>query len=131
MALRRLIHLRALHALKPLGLGPKQAAILRRMGLEPGPRCLVDLSKATASDPAAVGRIVDGLIRKGWVQALAVGPKPDRRRRDVALSAKGAELAAKVQAVFLGMDRDMSAVLDPLERRQMNALLEKIAQTLA
>lgn len=131
MRVRRLIHLQAVHALKPLHLGPKQASLLRRLSLLGPACCLSDLSKATASDPAAVGRIVDGLIRKGWVQDRAKVPGGDRRRREVTLSPAGRKLAAQVETVFAQLDRRMAATLSKDEVRQFSDLMDKMAGRLA
>lgn len=131
MRVRKLIYLQAVQALKPLGLGPKQAALLRRLRLLGPDCCLSELSKATASDPAAVGRTVDGLIRKGWVRAVKPEAGGDRRRRPVALTPAGDALASKVAALFRDLDRRMAATLKPDQAASLKTLLDAMAERLA
>jgi DNA-binding MarR family transcriptional regulator len=127
LRVRKLIHLQALHALKPLGLGPKQAAVLRRLRLAGSATCLVALAKSTASDPAALGRIIDGLIRKGLVRPAQGTGKADRRRRHVELTPRGLDLAGRVTDVFNSLDRAMAAGLGAEEGRRFGASLEKLS----
>lgn len=131
LAVRKLIHLHAIHALQPLGLGPKQAALLRRLRLSGSSSCLVALAKATTSDPAAVGRTIDGLIRKGLVKPAPGTGKADRRRRHVALTPAGRGAADRVNAIFDRLDQAMGSALNADERRRFNALLDKLAARLA
>lgn len=128
MRVRRLIYLQAVQSLKPLGIGPKQASLLRNMKRLAPACCLVDLSKATASDPAAVGRTVDGLTRKGWVKA---GPASnDRRRREVSLTPDGRRMADRADEIFLQVDRAMAATLSVEDGRSLTHLLDSMAERL-
>ena len=128
MRVRRLIYLQAVHSLKPLGVGPKQASILRHMKRLTPSCCLVDLSKSTASDPAAVGRIVDGLVRKGWIKPAPASP--DRRRREVSLTPEGRRMADRADAIFMQVDRVMAATLSIEDGRSLTHLLNSMAERL-
>jgi DNA-binding MarR family transcriptional regulator len=124
---RRSVNLLAVKELKPLGLGTKQASLIRHLG-EQGRCSHADLARLTGTDPAATGRILDGLIRRGLV-AREEHPS-DRRRWVLTLSPTGRPLAAKIQAAFHGVAKKMAAPLSAQERDQLIRLLDKLSDAL-
>ena len=106
---RRTVNLLAVKEFKPLGLGTKQASLLRHLG-ELGQCSHADLARLTSTDPAATGRILDELIRRGLV-SRAEHPT-DRRRWVLSLSPEGRALAVKIQACFVNMAGEMAAPLE-------------------
>jgi DNA-binding MarR family transcriptional regulator len=121
---RALSHAHA-HALRPLGLGPLQAAIIRTLD-EEGPCSSARLARATVSDPAAVNRALAGLLAKGLLRRQ---PHPsDGRSSSLALSPRaGRALADKVAALRLGLERELLAGLPRGDRARFVKDLERIA----
>lgn len=117
----------ATRCFKPVGLGPLQAGLVRRMG-EQGTTSLAELARLMALDPAAVGRAVDTLIKKGWVQRI--DHPSDRRRWQVSLTPKGLELLAEVQAEYRQIAQRFTAHLTPAEQATLLGLLTKIGSGL-
>jgi len=124
---RRAVNLLAVKDFKPLGLGTKQASLLRHLG-ELGRCSHAELARLTNTDPAATGRILDELIRLGLV-ARSEHPT-DRRRWVLSLSPEGKALAVKIQAGFSGVAKRMAAPLSALERGQLIRLLDKLSDAL-
>ena len=108
---------------KPMGLGPLQAGIVRRLG-EMGTASLADLARITCVDPAAIGRANDTLIKKGWV--LRIDHPTDRRQWQVSLSPKGKKLLAGVRTEYEKVAAQFSAGLNLKEKTSLLALLSKV-----
>ncbi|HTB22639.1 MAG TPA: MarR family transcriptional regulator [bacterium] len=125
---RRAVNLLAVKQLKPLGLGSKQASALRFLSSHR--LCSrADLARHTITDPAATGRILDTLIRRGLIVQKA--HPTDRRRWMLALTPEGRRLAGKIAAVFEGIAETLARRLDPQERRALVLTLDKISDSLA
>jgi DNA-binding MarR family transcriptional regulator len=119
---RRQLNLKATHLLRPLGIGTKQALVLREL-LPVKWLCLSELARQTHTDPGATGKIVDSLIRKGWVKRT--DHPGDRRRWAVSLTAEGARAAHKLNALYR---RVAGAFCAPLSLRQKRVLHEQLRQ---
>jgi DNA-binding MarR family transcriptional regulator len=125
---KRAVNLLAVQELKPLGLGSKQASVLRYLAAHR--RCShADLARHTITDPAAAGRIVDTLIRRGLV--LRKEHPSDRRRWMLSLTPQGRQAAERIAAVFKGMAAVLASPLNTRERLELVAALDKVADSLA
>ncbi len=109
--------------LKPMGLGPLQAGIVRRLG-GLGTASLADLARLMGVDPAAIGRANDTLMKKGLV--LRVDHPSDRRRWQVSLSPKGTKLLAEVKAEYETIAAAFGAGLAKKEKDNLLELLSKV-----
>ncbi|MFC0660397.1 MarR family winged helix-turn-helix transcriptional regulator [Eoetvoesiella caeni] len=70
---------------------------------EEGPLCLTDLGMATAMDLATMRGVVARLRRSGLV--TLAGDPSDKRRVIVSLCQKGADYVARMQPVFIQLDK--------------------------
>ncbi len=125
---RRALNLRAVHALKPLGLGTKQAGVLKFLSRR-GECSPAELARHTITDPAATGRIVEALIRAGSV-AREEHPS-DRRRWVLRLTPKGRAQAAQVERAYGALARSLAERMDPEERRRLVETLERLTEALS
>lgn len=107
------------------GITPVQYAALQAVHNEPG----IDqrtLASRIAQDTSTTAGVVERLQTRGWLQRQ---PDPtDRRARCLKLTAAGRELLA---AVVPAMQRAQTRMLEPLqpdERAQFLALLQRVVQ---
>jgi DNA-binding MarR family transcriptional regulator len=78
--------------------------------------------------PPTLTALIDSAERHGWVERL---PHPgDRRRRRIALTARGAELAAQVPPPGREVARRLTAGFSAAEEEQLRALLARAARNL-
>ncbi|HTA16704.1 MAG TPA: MarR family transcriptional regulator [bacterium] len=125
---KRAVNLLVVQELKPLGFGSKQASVLRYLAAHRS--CShADLARHTITDPAAAGRIVDALIRRGLI-ARKEHPS-DRRRWMLSLSPQGLRAAERIAAVFKRVAGDLAAPLNSRERLALVASLDKITASLS
>src|SRR5262245_34884382 len=87
--IRRQLKLVANQALRPLGIGTKQALILRELRLQKS-ASPSELSRITDTDPAATGKIIDTLIKRNWVER--VDHPEDRRQWRILLTEEGKKI---------------------------------------
>lgn len=113
----------AVETCKPLGLGPLQAGLVRRLG-ELKTASLAELSRLMGLDPAAIGRAVDTLIKKGWV--LRIDHPSDRRRWQLSLSPKGLKLLARVQAQYAKIAAQFCGSLGAADCKALLKLLNQV-----
>jgi len=111
--------------LKPLGIGPLQAAILRALA-QGGPCSAVELARATASDPAAINRAVGALIKKRLLRQR-VDPRDARRCRLSLTPGSGRRMAARTLGLSEELARATVAVLSPAELGRLNRGLKALA----
>ena len=121
--LKRVLGLAAIQEMKPLGIHPKQAHILYHLEKK-GAGSLADLSRSTESDPAAVCRMVDQLVKRGLVKEDE--HPTDRRRWQLSLTEKGKPLSREVRKLYDGLAVRMTARLNRQERGELLRLLDKI-----
>ena len=121
--LRRKLNLLFTQALSPLGIGPKQAVLLRYLSTR-GESSLADISRATVTDPAAVNRSVAVLIKKGMIQRREHAT--DQRRWQVSLTRKGKGQAMEVEKIYAATAEKMVEGLLPREKEAFAALLDKM-----
>lgn len=125
--IRRQLNLRALQALKPSGVGTRQAVLLREISIlkTASP---VQLARLTQTDPAATGRIIQSFIRKDW--ARRVDDPRDRRSWKVSLTERGARVAARLEGVWRTLAGDFCGHLGPRERKALFRHLSLISNRL-
>lgn len=125
-SIRKYLNLRATKALKAFGIGPKQAILIRALGDKES--SLAELSRATQTDPAATGKAVDNLIKRGL---LDQHPHPtDRRRWVVSLTKQGTSLHREVTKIWEQLADEMVAPLTREQRNSFGSLLKTISQSL-
>ena len=85
-----------------------------------------EVAARTAMDKVAVSRAVARLLERGLLERET--DDGDRRRSVMALSVAGRRVHAQVSPLALEIESRLLAGLDAGERRQLHALLEKLAQ---
>ncbi len=121
--IRRTLNITYLRRLRPLKLGTKQVVIIRFVAANP--KCsLAAVSRATASDPAAVGRAIDSLVRSAWLSRK--DHPTDRRRSVLELSATGKKKFQQLDKIYAELSDILVSPLDSGERQQFVGLLRKI-----
>lgn len=94
--------------LRPLGLTPSQAEVLRVLA-ESEPLSLVDLGDLLVCETGSPSRLVNGLVESGAV-ARERSPR-DRRMITLSLTERGRELAGKVSDLEQHYYREIDAAL--------------------
>lgn len=125
--IRRLLNVRATQALKPFGIGTKQALLLRQMR-DSGFSTPIELARQTVTDPTSTGKIIESLIRKKWVQKT--DHPNDRRSWRVSLTASGKKVVCEIDEVWNGLAAELSSTLSLSERRHLVRSFTKIAGSL-
>jgi len=97
------------------------AVLARSRGLSPS-----EIAQRTAMDKVAVSRAVAALTAAGRVARAAHGA--DGRRAVIALSAKGRAVYRQVAPLALAYERRLLGALAADERRQLDRILERLAQ---
>ena len=126
--IRRHINVIALRDLRPLGIGQKQAMILRRLAKNPN-SSLADLSRATMSDPAAVTRAIDSLEKAEWV--VKAEHPTDRRRWVLALTPLGKKQIGALDEIVKSISKIMTDSLDKNELEVLAEMFGKIKTAMA
>ena len=116
------------NGLKSLNIGLKQAALLRVL-TKRGKASLAELSRDTLTDPAAMTRLVNDMLKNGFL--LQKDHPTDKRRWELALTARGKKLAAEVQKIYLVLANESMKTLSPVEKNQFSATLQKLHQNLS
>ena len=124
---RRQLNLIFTQNLKHLSIGPKQAVMLRHIDSS-GKCSLADLSRATATDPAAVNRAVSSMISRGLIQREE--HETDHRCWQVSLSEKGRKLAGEIDRIYAQVADALVAPLNNEERHTFLSLLDKVAESI-
>ncbi len=114
---RRSLNLGAVHRLKPLGIGPKQAAVMMCIR-QYGPVPAVKLAEETWSDPAAITRVVEVLVENGLLAKK--GNESDRRKWVIDLTAKGRQVVRRIAALQTQFSKQ---VFGKLAKREQSALM--------
>ncbi len=124
---RRMLNLIFTQNLKHLSIGPKQAVMLRHVDSS-GKCSLADLSRATATDPAAVNRAVASMISRGLIQRQE--HESDHRCWQVSLTEKGRKMAAEIDRIYAQVADVLVAPLNTEERTTLLSLLDKVADSI-
>jgi len=111
--------------LRPVGLSPAHAGILRILDAAPA-ITQQELAKALGSPPSRLVALVDELESKSLVERRA--NETDRRRYALFLTAKGKSLLQEIGALVRDHQNALLEVLSHDERQQLAALLMRIAE---
>jgi DNA-binding MarR family transcriptional regulator len=121
--LRRGLNLLATQVLRPLGMGPKQAAFLRHLSRQ-GKASLADLSKATLTDPAAAGRLVKVLQNRGVIERR--DHPTDQRSWEVKLTSQGVRMVKEVEKAYEQLAERAVRPLSAAEKKEFSNILDKL-----
>jgi DNA-binding MarR family transcriptional regulator len=106
--------------LAPLGLEPREFALLRAVGAAEG-QSQQAIGERLQIPPSRMVAFVDGSL-------LERRQNPhDRRTRALYLTAEGRELLERAFTLAIGLERDLCAELSDSEREQLLALLQSVA----
>jgi DNA-binding MarR family transcriptional regulator len=100
--------------------------IIAVLGRRPG-LTAKEIAEATEMDKVAVSRAVARLVRKRRLKALA-DPK-DARRQRLSLTREGEELHARIAPIALETEEKLLAALSARERRELDALIDRLLQS--
>lgn len=111
--------------LAPLDLTPAHVGVLRVLALRPGISQQV-LAEAIGAVPSRVVKLLDELGDRGLVERRR--SETDRRHHELHLAPSARARLDAVMAVVLEHDREVGAGLRADERRELVALLGKLAE---
>jgi DNA-binding MarR family transcriptional regulator len=120
----RVSHRRLADALEPLHLRPPEFGVLRHLAQSEG-LSQQELGWVLRIDPSNLVGLLDGLEADGLVQRSR--DPADRRRHLIELTAAGRRRLEQAADVVVEADRELLAPLGPAERRQLEALLDRLA----
>jgi DNA-binding MarR family transcriptional regulator len=118
---------RFLEGLAPLGLRPKQFALLNQVALAEG-SSQRQLGRRLGLDPSGLVGTIDELEHRGLLERRA--HPEDRRRHALHLTADGRAKLEEGRAVAQGVAGDLLGALDDGEVGTLHDLLARIAATL-
>jgi DNA-binding MarR family transcriptional regulator len=110
--------------LKPLGLRPKQFAVMNLVALGDGPS-QQEIGARMELDPSGLIGTLDELEERGWLERRR--SDLDRRRHALHLTAAGEEKLAEGRGAARRRAEDLVAPLSGKERGALLRLLEKMA----
>lgn len=125
--LKKALSLRAVHELKELEIGPKQASILYCIN-KFGPTSSAKLAEHTLSDPAAITRSLDLLVEIGMVEKK--DSSNDRRAWDLHLTSKGEKMARVIGCKQEALATEIFSELSAKDREAFSSLLDKVIRVL-
>jgi MarR family transcriptional regulator, transcriptional regulator for hemolysin len=125
---RRGLNLLFTNALRTLGLGVKQAQILRFLS-QRGKASLAELSRDTLTDPAGMTRVIGVLLKQDVLYQKEHAT--DKRRWEMALTPKGKKLAAEVEKLYLSLSEQVFKNLTGEEKTGLSKTLQKLSQSLS
>jgi len=110
--------------LKPFGITMQQYNILRILrGQQSQPIGIQDIQRRMLDKSSDVSRLVDRLVHRGL--ATRTNSQIDRRRKEVAITAKGLQLLERIDPKIQAMEQTCQTLSDR-EVRQLNKLLDKL-----
>jgi DNA-binding MarR family transcriptional regulator len=110
------------------GLTMQQWELLTRLRCCPGPADQRELCGSFGVTPPTLSALIDSAEERGWIRRSA--HPGDRRRRQIELTAAGAELIASLPHLGREVDGAMTAGFTAAELDRLAALLERAAQNL-
>jgi DNA-binding MarR family transcriptional regulator len=108
--------------LAPFGVDTRQFAVLHEVALEPG-RSQQALAERTGVPKSGMVALLDDLEKRGLVERR----RSDRRTHALHLTRAGADLLRRSAATAMAHDDELAEPLTAAERRQLVALLAKLA----
>jgi DNA-binding MarR family transcriptional regulator len=112
-------------ALEPMGLRPKHYGVLNFLDAHAGVS-QQELGATMGIDPSSVVAIIDDFERSGVAERRR--DPADRRRYAIHLTRKGKALLARARGAAQAAEEELLADLDASERRELHALLAKVAR---
>jgi DNA-binding MarR family transcriptional regulator len=106
--------------LRPLGLSPSQAEVLRVLA-DLGPLALVDLGARLVCENGSPSRLVDGLVTAGLVERIPSAE--DRRRVRLSLTRDGTKKARAVQRTEAELHELIGKVISAKDRVLVKGVL--------
>lgn len=122
-ALTRSLRAAAAQTYAAFEVGSTQARFLRHIGRHRD-TSQAELARATASDAALTGRVLAGLIARGWVRRRR--SDDDRRQYRLALSASGERARARVEAARRQVARRMVSALSDADLDDFERIARRI-----
>jgi DNA-binding MarR family transcriptional regulator len=107
-----------------LGLHPREFGVLAVVAHEPGITQQA-IGEAASVDPSTMVATLDGLEKRGLAERRP--HSSDRRKRSVYLTEAGEKATEQGQRIGKEVGREVLAALSAKERKQLNALLRKVA----
>ncbi|MFE9582373.1 MarR family winged helix-turn-helix transcriptional regulator [Nocardia sp. NPDC006044] len=106
-----------------IGLTPPEVGILRMIAAEPG-RSQRSLAAALGVVPSRVVALIDPLDSKGFVERRRSAT--DRRNHELHLTPAAGELLARLAAVAVAHEAELTSALSDTEYRQFADLLDRL-----
>jgi DNA-binding MarR family transcriptional regulator len=125
--LRRRGQLLGMQKLRELNIGPKQALMVCKLS-QAGELTMIELARATTTDPAALGKAIQSLVARGWV-AQKVDRK-DARKKVLRLTSRGTRLSEKLHVWFVDHADHIFGFLNTSERSQLWSLISRAIERL-
>lgn len=110
--------------LDALGLAPREVMLFRQVAQAEG-RSQQEIAASIGLPASRIVELVDRLEGRGWIERRTHGP--DRRRRELFVTAQGWSVIERVRSISIEHERAMTRALDPAERATLIGLLERIA----
>jgi DNA-binding MarR family transcriptional regulator len=110
--------------LRPLDLRPKQFGLMNLVALGDGPS-QGEIGAQMEIDPSGLISTLDELEERGWLERRR--DERDRRRHALHLTAAGRRKLEQARAAARGRAADLTAPLSAAERKELLALLRKLA----
>jgi DNA-binding MarR family transcriptional regulator len=107
-----------------LDLTPPQTGLIRAIAAQPG-RSQQALATLLGTPPSRLVTLVDGLDERGLVERRR--NPDDRRLHALHLTEEGEKLLRRIGEVARAHDEAICGALEPEERRNLRALLDKLA----
>ena len=122
-ALSRCLRTVAAQAYAAFDVGNTQAKFLRHIGAQER-ISQIELARATGTDPALTGRVLETLVERGWVRRKR--SDTDRRQYVLELSAAGERLRHKVEAVREQLARQVTSALTERDLDDFERVAKKV-----
>jgi DNA-binding MarR family transcriptional regulator len=106
--------------------GSTQAKFLRYIGRH-SRISQADLARATATDPALTGRVLETLVERGWVRRTR--SEEDRRQYVLELAAAGQRARKRVEDARERIAERIATALDEKDREDFDRIAKKILST--
>tara|TARA_B110000503_G_scaffold143775_1_gene248426 strand:+ start:9461 stop:9886 length:426 start_codon:yes stop_codon:yes gene_type:complete len=105
----------------------EQWLVLERIAAKEGSN-QKDIAKDTFKDPAALTRMLDLLVDKGFAQRKA--SKSDRRTFDIYLTVEGGRLVNRMNPIIEEQNTTIETALTSKDKNSLVAILQKLQQPL-
>jgi len=112
------------HSLKPFGISTQQFNVLRILrGQQSKPANLSTLNERMISKMSNTTRLVDKLIKKGYVERIVC--LSNRRKVEITITKDGLKALSKMDHVLEKAEKEILANFSDLELEQLNLLFNK------